>query len=170
MPLSLVAIAWNNNEFRKELIKDPNIFLREIISDCPQNISFCVLENTATERHLILPHRDSRTYGWNEEKVSRQLTDEIGYDLNNLDYGLPNDLVVKCFFDLEFRKKLIISPYKTLRSEGYHPETSYEYFIHENTPYTSHILLPYNKWNGKRLSTEQLELQIVEELKAPILH
>lgn len=170
MPLSLIAIAWNNNEFRKEFIKDPNVFLREIISDCPHNVSFCVLENTDTERHLILPHRDIRTFGWTEQKIKQQLLDEIGYDLNNLDYGLPNELIVRCFLDLDFKKELLISPFEVLKRESYHPDPTYTYYIHENTPFTSHILLPFNKWSGKQMTTEQLELQVTEELKAPALH
>ena len=170
VPLPIIAIIWTNNEFRREFLEDPSPILRGLVAECPHNLSFCVLENTDQVRHLILPFRNESTFGWDKEKVREQLVGEMGYDLKNLDYGLPNDLIVESMFDMEFKRQLLVSPAETLKERGYQIDENIQYFVHENTELTSHVLLPYNKWSGMGLSLEQLQYRVVEELKTPQLH
>lgn len=170
VPLPVVAAIWTNTEFRKEFLEDPDPILKGILNDCPYNMSFCVLENTEDARHLIIPHRDIRTYGWEQQKFADCLKDEVGYDLKNIDYGLPNDLIIKCAFDFSFKVALMRNPKHVLQEQGYSIDPHKEYYIHENTDLTSHILLPYNKWRGQGLSAEQLQYHVVNELAPPELH
>lgn len=168
MPVTFIALAWMDEGFKQEFLSSPTPVLREVFSGCPANISFCVLENTDSLRHLILPYRQPETYTWTEEQVREQLLKEVGSGCG-LEYGLPVDVMVKAFFDAKFRRSLQIDPKTILACLGY-DTGDYKYFLHENTPNTSHLILPENKWKALDLSYEQLENMLIQDLRSTTLH
>ncbi|WP_428262684.1 NHLP leader peptide family RiPP precursor [Haliangium sp.] len=52
---SIVAKAWTDDAFRKALMSDPNQVLTDNGFVIPAGVSFSVVEDTDTARHLILP-------------------------------------------------------------------------------------------------------------------
>ena len=170
IPLPIVAVTWNSKEFRQEFIKDPRFILKELTPDFPNDLFFCVLENTKDVINLVIPYRNPDTYGWDKNKLKNRIESEISYDVSTLEYGMPKDIILQAMIDMDFRNKLISNPKAILKEEGYIVNDDIQYFVHENTPYTSHLLIPYNKWNEYNLTTEQLEINLAEDLKKTILH
>lgn len=52
---AIVAKAWTDDDFRKALIADPNKVLAENGFKVPAGVTFNIVEDTQTERNLILP-------------------------------------------------------------------------------------------------------------------
>ena len=56
--------AWKDEEFRRALIEDPRGTLeRELEVKLPEEVSLTVLEETPTNRYLVLPTAPSRDGG-----------------------------------------------------------------------------------------------------------
>ncbi|MEM7617686.1 MAG: hypothetical protein AAF195_04835, partial [Pseudomonadota bacterium] len=165
--VSIISVAWSNNYFKSELLKNTNKLLHELINGCPPDIKFCGLENSQSVNHLILPYRDFKTFGWSKEKFSNFFHENEASDTLDLNYGLPKKLIVDCFYDLSLKEELLRNPKKLLKSLCYDVDDNVTYYTHENTELISHIILPYNKWHGKGLSSERLEQLLLDDLKKP---
>jgi len=55
----VVAKAWSDEPFKKRLLGDPRTVLKEHSIEMPAEAAIRVMENSATEVHLVLPERPS---------------------------------------------------------------------------------------------------------------
>ncbi|MCD6035748.1 MAG: Nitrile hydratase, alpha chain [Rickettsiales bacterium] len=168
IPLPLVLLAWTDEDFRDDLLSDPTSTLQELLLDCPLHKVFCVLENDEHTRHLILPYRHPSTFSWSKQQVETQLRSEM-HNTNNLDYGIPIPVIAHALTNPLYKKTLMVNPRQTLADEKYNLG-SYDYFVHENTERTVHLMLPENKWSDTRLSARELEQRLLDDLKPKCLH
>jgi hypothetical protein len=51
----IVAKAWADEAFKKRLISDPRIVLKENGIDAPEGVEFTVVESTRKRVYLVLP-------------------------------------------------------------------------------------------------------------------
>lgn len=55
---SLIAKAWQSDEFKQELISDPKaVYARELGQEMPENLKIEVLEESADTVYLVLPRK-----------------------------------------------------------------------------------------------------------------
>lgn len=52
---AIVARAWADDAFKQELLAEPNRVLAENGFKVPTGVTFTIVEDTADQRHLILP-------------------------------------------------------------------------------------------------------------------
>lgn len=168
MPVSFIALAWCDNEFKHQFLHTPTNFLHRVMEGCPSDVVFCALENTKELRHLVLPYRHPDTFDWSRAQVEAQLRKELLYH-SNLCYGLPIHIIAEAYFDPHFKRRLIVSPVVVLNEKGY-DVGNYNYFVHENTAQTSHLVLPENIWDSLDLSYDQLEGRLLDELEQKVVH
>lgn len=168
MPITFIALAWVDTEFKEQLLIAPNSFIRRVMDDCPNNLAFCALENTESLRHLVIPYRHPSTFHWTRDEVEKQLRKEI-LSNNNLAYGLPVHVISEAFFDPNFKYALTVEPRETLMARGIDVE-EYDYFVHENTEHTSHLIIPENSWGDQELDYDQLEERLSQELQYRMMH
>jgi hypothetical protein len=168
LPLSLVILSWANESFKQEFLERPTRMLRNMLAECPRDRTFCVLENTTYERHLVLPTRNPATYSWTREQIEMQLHTEM-IEPPSLDYGLPIRVIVHAFCNPIFRRQLMVSPKEVLSAMGYEVE-EYDYFLHENTEHTIHLAIPYNKWEDEAVSDEDLQSLLLQDLMPAVVH
>lgn len=57
----LIAHAWSDPEFRRRLIAEPHVVLREHGIQTRDDVTYKVIEDTATVRHLVIPHSRGAT-------------------------------------------------------------------------------------------------------------
>ncbi len=54
---TVVSRAWTNDEFRQELLTNPNKVLAEHGYQIPHGVQFKIVEDSSGERHLTLPSK-----------------------------------------------------------------------------------------------------------------
>jgi len=66
----LVAKCWSDDAFKQALIADPAGVLRQEGIELPAGVEVSVVENTATQFHLVIPHPPSDLTDEDLEKVA----------------------------------------------------------------------------------------------------
>lgn len=169
MPAEIVARAWTDSHFKRELLLWPTQTLQEVGAAVPEAITFCVIENSSEECHLVLPYRHPKTYGWSREKITDILLEETGCD-DSLEYWLPVDIMVEAFFNPAFKKSLYADLNTILRDRGYNA-IDCKYTLVENTEHSYNLVLPVNKWQNFSLEADDLEILLIEDfLKKHMVH
>lgn len=140
MPMTFVALSWADESFKQEFLQTPTSFMQRALEECPPHVVYCVLENTGSMRHLVLPYRDPETFGWDSVRLTAQLQEETMYN-DDLSRGLPVRVMVEAFLSSEVMRRLLVDPRGLLVDMGY-DVGDYTYFVHQNTPATCHLVLP----------------------------
>lgn len=163
VPLPMVALAWSDEGFKDQLLRYPSALLKKFISDCPEDMDFCVMENTQEIKNLVIPYRHPDSFHLSEQQIIDSLSSSVSNIEHSLEYGLPISVIVRVFSDYDFRRSLILSPVSSLGSMGYKVDAK-QCFVHENTEFISHLILPYNKWHDLEYPAEQLEKLIIDDI------
>lgn len=164
IPVDLVVRAWTDTQFKREFLRWPTQTLQDTGVALPLEVNFCVVENTSDNHFLVLPHRPYHTYGWDRKQVEETLRKETGND-NTLEYWLPVNIMVEAFFNVDFKKRLLMDTNAALLEMGYDPGKQH-FTVLENTDQTFHLILPENKWHSRSLSEDDLAELLVQELMA----
>lgn len=167
VPLPMVALAWSDEGFKDQLLRYPSALLKKFISDCPEDMDFCVMENTKNIKNFVIPYRHPDSFHLSEQQIIDSLNSSVSNIEYSLEYGLPVSVIVRVFSDYDFRQNLILNPVSSLESMGYTVDAE-QSFVHENTDYISHMILPYNKWHELEYPVEQLEKLIIDDISAQV--
>jgi len=144
----IVQKAAKDASFRKEFASNPKAVFQKEGVDFKGNYEVKVLENTRNTYHLVVP----------EEKLSPE------HQQNQISGGASMEQVARFIItqiqeNSAEKSQLLSNPAQVLRSKGVDVPQSVTVKVHQNTPETKYIVVPYHAGENDELS--ELELQAV---------
>ena len=144
----IVQKAAKDESFRKKFVSNPKSVLKEQGVEIKGNYEVKVLENNRKTFHLVVP----------EEKLSPE------HCQNQISSGASMEKVARYIITQiqengSEKSKLLSNPAQVLRSKGIEVPESVTIKVHQNTPDTKYIVVPYHAGENEELS--ELELQAV---------
>lgn len=136
--------AWNDSDFRNELLEDPNRVIRNFWGDQASHIKLVIHENGNRLKHFPLPYRSDFVNALPKDKLLEILLEETAGE-TSLEYFLPAVVTANALLNSSYRERLLRSPNSTLAEAGYRTDTTI--IIHANDEATHHLALHVNPIN-----------------------
>lgn len=161
LPAGVIAQAWLDDQYAQRLCENPEAILSEVIVKFPfpKSISFVIVRDSMSLRHLVLPAFKTALKGMSDEELDAVLAEETGGD-TSLEWFLPAQVIRKCFRDPDYKTELFADPTKVLDRAGF--STQRHFKILENTENCYHLIVPMSPNNIHDLDFESLRGRLLE--------
>ena len=131
LPRTIAARAWTDATFKAALLANPNMILSKNINRWPSGISFTILEDQESTRHLILPHKKAQFASWTREQLMDTAMYESEADMSLCDV-IPAVVLIEAWFNPTFKSSLLSNANSALSSLGINTG-GYTYQVTEKT-------------------------------------
>jgi hypothetical protein len=152
----LVARAFHDAEFLRQLVANPRSCLEEILGfGIPNDVQVEIHQETMTTIHVVLPAAPESPLAKQEERLRALWESRVAgaataapRELPELEWTrerLERSLLQRAAADAGFKSQLISSPAQTLAEFlGIEIPADYHVHIHEESPNRLHLVLPNN--------------------------